>query len=223
MAALETRAFLHAGQDGYRCPLSALQVPAALVDAYLAPIWAGEQDIIPVYRHRTPGQVAQMAEGYEVQEPLTAVVAGEQCTWIERRLVIRSLAQAQTARADLQTRRQGKPRCPELPAVREAAEAILARYRVEGWLRLHYAAHVYERPVRRYGAQPATVRVEREGRVNAEVDQAAVTAAVQRLGGASTRRIATPTTSRCRRRCWPTAAPTSSSGGSDGSRDSRCR
>ena len=69
MAALETRAFLHAGQDGYLCPLSALQVPAALLDAYLAPIWAGEQDVIPVYRPRTPGQVEQIAEGYEVQEP----------------------------------------------------------------------------------------------------------------------------------------------------------
>ena len=52
MAALETRAFLHAGQDGYLCPLSALQVPAALLDAYLAPIWAGQQDVIPVYRPR---------------------------------------------------------------------------------------------------------------------------------------------------------------------------
>jgi transposase len=196
MAALETRAFLHAGQDRYLCPLSALQVPAALLDAYLAPIWAGEQDVSPVYRHRAPGQVEQIAEGYEVQEPVTAVVAGEQYTWTERRLVIRSLAQArageaalrtrlaqaQTALADLQTRRQGKPRCTELPAVREAAEAILARYRVEGLRRLHDEEHVCERSVRRYGARPATVRVEREVRVSAEVDQDAVTAAVQRLG-----------------------------------------
>jgi transposase len=196
MAALETRACRHAGQDGSRCPLSALQVPAALLDASLAPIWAGEQDVIPVYRHRTPGQGAQLAEGYEVQEPLTAVVAGEQCPWTERRLVLRSLAQArageaalctrraqaQTALADLQTRRQGQPRCTALPAVREAAEAMLARYGVEGLRRLHYEAHVCERPVRRYGARPATVRVEREVRVSAAVDQAAVTAAVPQRG-----------------------------------------
>ena len=90
MAALETRAFLHAGQDFYLCPLSALQVPAALLDAYLAPIWTGKQEVTPIYRHQTPGDREQMAEGYEVQEPLTAVVAGERCTWTERRLVIRS-------------------------------------------------------------------------------------------------------------------------------------
>lgn len=196
MAALETRAFLHAGQDFYLCPLSAIQVPADLLDAYLAPMWTGEQAVTPIYRHRTPGHQEQIAEGYEVQEPLTAVVAGEPCTWTERRLVIRSLAQArageaalrtrlaqaQTALADLQRRRQGQPRCTEVHAVREAAEAILARYRVQGLLRLHYTEHVGERPVQRYGARPATVRVEREVRVTAVVDQAAVTAAIQRLG-----------------------------------------
>jgi len=195
-AALETRAFLHAGQDFSLCPLSALQVPADLLAAYLAPIWTGEQAVPPIYRHRTPDDRAQIAEGYEVQEPVTAVVAGERCTWTERRLVLRSLAQArageaarrtrlaqaQTALADLQTRRRGKPRCTEVCAVREAADAILARYRVQGLLRLPYEEHVGERPVRRYGARPATVRVEREVRVTAVVDQDAVTAAVQRLG-----------------------------------------
>ena len=196
MAALETRAFLQAGQDFYLGPLSALQVPAERLEAYLAPIWTGEQAITPIYRHRTGGDREQIAEGDEVHEPVTAVVAGARCTWTERRLVLRSLAQAragegalrtrlaqaQTALADLQTRRQGKPRCTELPAVREAAEAILARYRVQGLLRLHYAEHVCERPGRRYGARPATVQVTREVRVTAVVDHDAVTAAVQRLG-----------------------------------------
>jgi transposase len=196
MAALETRAFLHAGQDFSLCPLSALQVPAERLDASLAPVWTGPQDVTPIYRQRTPGQSELIAEGYERCEPVTALVAGEPCPWTERRLVIRSLAQAQagepalrarlaqaqTALADLQTRRQGKPRCAEVPAVREAAEAILARYRVQGLVRLHYEEHVCERPVRRYGTRPATVRVEREVRVRPEVDQAAVTAAVQRLG-----------------------------------------
>src|SRR5262249_12579639 len=94
IAALETRAFLHAGQDFYLCPLSALQVPADLLEAYLAPIWTGEQDVTPVSRPQTAGDQEQIAEGSEVQEPVTAVVAGERCTWTERRLVLRSLAQA---------------------------------------------------------------------------------------------------------------------------------
>ena len=61
--------------------------------------------------------------------------------------------------------------------MREAAEAILARYRVQGLLRLHYKEHVDERPVRRYGAraQPPCGS-SREVQVTAEIDQDAVTA-----------------------------------------------
>ena len=127
-AALEIRAFLHAGQDGYLCLLSALQALAALLDAS-APVWVREQDVILVYRHRTPGQAEQIAEAMRCRSP-DGCRGGEQCTWTERRLVIRllaqarageaalrtRLAQAQTALADLQTRRQGQPRCTELPA-----------------------------------------------------------------------------------------------------------
>src|SRR5215471_18485919 len=43
MGALETRAFLQAGGDYYRCPLSELQVPPTVLAAYLAPVWRGEQ------------------------------------------------------------------------------------------------------------------------------------------------------------------------------------
>ena len=50
-------------------------------------------------------------------------------------------------------------------------------------LRLHYKEHVDERPGPALpGARPATVRVEREVQVTAEIDQDAVTTAVQRLG-----------------------------------------
>jgi transposase len=196
MAALETRAFLQGGGDFYLCPLSALQVPPDMVEAYLAAVRAGEQALTPIYRQRVPGQPIQVAEGYERLDPLTAVVAGQTITWTERRLVVRShaqaqagetalrtrLAQAQTALASLNTRRQGKPRCTELTALRETAEALLARCRVQGLLRLHYEDLGHERPVRRYGQRPATVRVERDIRVTAVVDQEAVATAVQQLG-----------------------------------------
>lgn len=196
LAAMETRALLQGGRDFYLCPLSALQVPPDLMEAYLAPVRAGEQALTPIYHPRGPGQPTKVAEGYERLEPLTAVVAGQTITWTERRLVVRSLAQAhagetalrtrlaqaQTALASLNMRRQGKPRCTELTALQETAEALLARYRVQGLLRLHYEELVHERPVRRYGQRPATVRVARDVRVTAVVDQAAVAAAVQQLG-----------------------------------------
>src|SRR4030095_6693593 len=73
-------------------------------------------------------------------------------------------AQAPTPLAGLQKGRQGKRGCTEWPALREAAEAILARYRVQGLLRLHYEERVGERSVRRYGSRPATPPVEAGGR-----------------------------------------------------------
>jgi len=154
MAALETRAFGHAGDDFYLC------------------------------------------EGYERLETLTTVIEGETITWTERRLVIRSLkraratekalrtrlAKAQVALAALNERRRGKKRFTEVEDLRQAAEAMVAQYRVEGVLRLSYQEIVRQRPVRRYRDRPATVRVEREVRVMTAVDEVAMKNAVRRLG-----------------------------------------
>jgi transposase len=196
LGALETRAFLQAGGDYYLCPLSALQVPPEVLEAYVAPIWTGQQPVTRIYRTAANGKRQLIAEGYERLEPLTAVVGGVPLSWTERRLVIRSrqlaqagerglrarLTKAQAAVAALTERRQGKPRLTQLPALQEAVEAILRRYRVEGLLDVRYEERVHERPVRRYGDRPARVRIEREVQVSPRVDREAVAAAVRRLG-----------------------------------------
>jgi len=196
LGALETRAFVQAGGDYYLCPLSELQVPPTVLAAYLAPVWTGEQAIMPLSRVQANGRRELIADGFERLEPLTAVVGGKGLRWTERRLVIRShqlaqagerglrarLAKAQVAIAALNDRRQGKRRVTELPALQEAVAAIVARYHVPGLLQVRYEAHVRPRPVRRYGSRPATVRQERDMRVTASVDQGAVEAAARQLG-----------------------------------------
>lgn len=92
------------------------------------------------------------------------------------------MTKAQAAVAALTVRRQGKQRLTQLPALQEAVEAILRRYRVEGLLDVRYEEHVQERPVRRYGDRPARVQIEREAQVSLRVDREAVAAAVRRLG-----------------------------------------
>src|SRR5207249_2096881 len=54
MAALETRATIHQGGDYYLCPLPARQLPAAALDACLAPVWAGEQPLTVLVAGREP-------------------------------------------------------------------------------------------------------------------------------------------------------------------------
>ena len=49
MAALNTRAYVAAHQDYYLCPLPAVQMPKATLQALLEPVWTGEQPLAPVY------------------------------------------------------------------------------------------------------------------------------------------------------------------------------
>jgi transposase len=92
------------------------------------------------------------------------------------------LPKAQAAVAALTARRQGKPRLTQRPALQEAVEAILRRYRVEGLLDVRDEERVQERPVRRYGNRPARVQIERDAQGRTRVDREAVAAAVRRLG-----------------------------------------
>jgi transposase len=196
MGSLETRAFLQAGGDTYLCPLAEVQLPPAVLERYLQPVWTGEQPLTRMTRVTTSGKRAYIADGYERVELLTAAGAEEALTWTERRLVVRSrqlaragatalrarLAKARAAVAALNDRRRGKPRFTELPALQAAVETIVTRYRVHGLLAVQYTERVWKRPLRRYGSRPATVRVARDLRVKAVVDRPAVATAIERLG-----------------------------------------
>ncbi len=196
MASLETRAFVQIGDDFYLCPLPETQLPLETLEAYLVPVWTKKQVLTSIYREKITGEQELIAEGFERTETLTTRVDGEKITWAERRLVIRSLKYAQAAErvlkkrltkaqralASLNERGRGKKRFREVASLRQTAEAILKQHRVEGLLQLNYEESVHERIVRGYKERPATVRVERDVRVTAVVDETALEAAVRRLG-----------------------------------------
>jgi transposase len=196
MAALETRAFLQAGGDFYLCPLSEHQLPVEELEAYLTPVWAEDQGVTPITRVRADGTEESIAQGYERTETLRAVVEGHPCSWEERRLVVRSVKQAQAAEAALRgrlanaqatlaalnERGRGKRRFPAVEPLRQATEAVLHQYRVQGLLRVHYEEKVYERCVRGYGGRPARRQEERDVHVTVVVDEEALGTAVRRLG-----------------------------------------
>ncbi len=196
MAALETRAFLQAHQDSYLCPLSSKQVPEAVLDEYLQPVWAGTQPVTAVMREREAGQPELMAEGYERTVTLSAEVRGKTIIWTERRLIVRSIQLAKTATEALHARltkaqaelshltehKQGKKRYDDGASLQQAAQAVLKRHRVEGLLSVTIEEQVQERAVRAYGERPAAVRVERAVRLHTQVDAHAVEEASRRLG-----------------------------------------
>lgn len=196
MGALLTRATIAERGDRYLCPLAATQVPPERLDAYLA---TARTNGPPqrVERVQSDGTREHLADAYECRETLSALVDGwRTVTWTERRLLRRSVAQAQVQEAALRARvaraqqaitaltvrRRGKPRLPTVEVVQQAVAAVLARYDVVGLVHATVTEHVQERPVRAYAGRPAQVRHVRTLRAQAVVDADALERAVQRLG-----------------------------------------
>jgi len=194
MAALDTRAAIHADRHFYLCPLSAVQVPPAALARALAA--AAETGGPPerIERTRPDGTREPIADGYERSATLSAVLDGwPTVTWTERRLLLRSrvhaaaaetalrdrLERARVTSVDLTTPRRGKARLADPAAVRQAATALLARERVEGLLHVEVAEQGRERRVRGYRGPPARTVTQRTLTATATVDAAALDAAIR--------------------------------------------
>jgi transposase len=195
MGALATRAFVQQGGDYYLCPLAPQHLPGEELDRYLEPVWEGTQLLTPVYAQEgEPGEL--LAEGYERFVELTATVAGKQVTWRERRLVLRSPAQAKSEEAALRDRvaqtllalsklnerGMGKRRARDGEAFRARVGTARKRYHVEALIAVAVTEQVTERRVKSYQGRPARLVEERDWQVVATVEEEALAAALRRLG-----------------------------------------
>lgn len=196
MASRETRALIAAPGDFYLCPLPQVQLAEGEFEAALEAVWRGEHPLTPVLREQPDGKMKLIAEGYEYPIAMSYEVDGKVKTWSERRLVVRSVRHAQAAEAALRARvakamaeieglnhrGRGKKRFEEVSALRQAVVAIVQRYGVENLVWFRLTKHVTPRPVRAYRGRPARVEEDRHATVEVRVDEAALEAAVRRLG-----------------------------------------
>jgi transposase len=196
MAALATRAFIQKSQDYYLCPLSEKQMPVETLETYLQPVWSGKQAPTPIHRENAAGELEKIAEGYEQNLPLNAVVDGKIIAWTERHLIVRSFQHARSSEEALRTRlakaqaellalnehKQGKKQIDDAAGMQAAAENVLKHYRVAGMLKLNIAEQSAERPIRAYGERPARTEIERTVTLQAEIDEQAVQDAVRWFG-----------------------------------------
>jgi transposase len=196
MASRDTRARLAATGDFSLCPLPQVQLDQGEFDAVLEAVCHGEHVLSSVVREGPKGQPEVIAEGYESPVAMSQKVEGQGESWTERRLVVRSVRQAQAAEAALRARvakamgqiealnqrGRGKKRFETVSALRQAVVAIMQRYSVEDllWFRLNQ----YDTPrlVRAYRGQPARVDHDRHATVEVRVDAAALEATIHRLG-----------------------------------------
>ena len=196
MGALGTRAFAQAGGDYYLCPLSLTQLPAEQLASYLAPVWVGDQSLMPICRPGNDGTLKEIAQGFELSQTMSAEVDGQIITWNERRLVIRShsmveratenlhkrLARAQEQLVALTVRKRGKRRIRELPELRQATEAVLVRHKVTDLIQVDLEESVQMHEMKPYNGRPAQTRREVELRMQVTVRQEAVEATERALG-----------------------------------------
>jgi hypothetical protein len=156
----------------------------------LEAVWRGEQRLSPVMREGPKGALEVLAEAMSQQ-------VGEQGQpWTERRWVVRSVRQAPAAEATLRARvakaiaqiealnqrGRGKKRFETVSALRQAVVAIVQDYGVESLVWFRLTPHGTPRPVRAYRGHPARGAHDRHATVEVRVDEAALEAAVRRLG-----------------------------------------
>lgn len=177
MSALETRAVMAHGNDYYLTPLAMVGETPELLAAWLEPVWAGEQDLTPIFLPedlpedgQAPDPELAIAEGFVISRSQGATVDGEQIEWGERCLVVRSTAHAEAQIAAFRSRvdkaeaalrgltptpGRGKRQIRDEETLVTKIQAIVDKYRVDGLFDIDYERQVSRRDIRAYGDQPA--------------------------------------------------------------------
>jgi transposase len=196
MAARETRACIAAPGDFSLCPLPQVHLAEGELEAAREAVWSGARTRIPVWRERPDGKPVLIAEGSESLVPMRQEVGGGVQSWTERRLMGRSVRQAQAAEAALRARvaqamapieartqrGRGKKRVEDVSAFRQAVVAMVQRDGVEHLVWCRLPPHPTPRLVRAYRGRPARIAADRHATVEVCVEEVAVAAAVRRLG-----------------------------------------
>jgi len=187
MASHDTRARIAAAGDVSLCPLPQVPRNEGECDAALEAVRQGAQVLSSVVREGPQGQPEVIAEGEEYPVAMRRKGAGQEESWTERRLVVRSVRQAPAAEAALRTRvaqamaqiealnqrGRGKKRFETVAAFRQAVVAMVQRHSVEDLIGFRLTQHHIPRPVRAYRGQPARVDHDRQATVEVCVDEAA--------------------------------------------------
>ena len=196
MMSLATRTHLQAGSDEYLGPFSLVQVSEATLTGYLKGVWTGKQSLQNVKHRGADGKMEKVAEGFELSETITAWVEEQEVRWLERRLVIHSLAHAKAAEAALHgrlqkaqsalealtVRKQGKKLFSDTESLRQSAEKLLEKYDVQGLLKVCISEHAQQRPVRKYADHPAEMRRAVQLTLTIQRQESTIQKTIRRLG-----------------------------------------
>jgi transposase len=175
MGAVDTRAFIQAGEDYYLMPLAQIGDIPKLMKELLKPVWDKEQSLELIYpltdetKPMLPPKA--IALGYETTRGQKTTLANQQkMEWEERLLVIYSPSLARKRRRGLSQRLdnaeqailaltppkgRGRRQKKDLTALESSVGSILKQYRVEGLVAVSYIREEERRRIRKYKDRPA--------------------------------------------------------------------
>jgi len=204
MSALMTRATIVSRDDQYLTPLAYLKdepdlLPNLLVD------WSERESEMPLIfleadlttDGQTPDESLAVACGFEIERQQSVMIDGEEITWTERLLVVRSFNYMDSMISSLHRRldkaeaelraltpahSRGKRQIQDEASLLSSIKRIEKQYRVQGLFAYEYQQEVTERQIRKHKDKPA--RTERKVRFQLTVarQQTAITAAEFQMG-----------------------------------------
>lgn len=189
MSALATRAHLQATYNYYLMPLAQVGTLPADMEAWVTAAVTGQVRLTTILD--TDGQTV-LGEGYERPRSQQGLGPTGPIRWTERVLVVHSEVFAAAAQRGLRQRLnkaqaalealtpppgRGRRQFTEAAPLREAVQAILIQYNVEGLLTVDLKRKTHQHSIRAYGDRPA--RVEKHHRYVVYVQRD--TPAIERL------------------------------------------
>lgn len=196
MAALQTRAYLEQSKDYYLCPLPSVQLPQSRMKELLRVVEDGSKELEAIYSNNDKGKDQKIAEGYEYEEQMKAVLSGNEIVWQERRLVVRSLKMAEKQQNSLRARiakaieeieafnerKQGKKIYRIKEELEKEVEKVLKKNGVCGLLKLSYLEEVSEETIRGYGKKARRIKEQKIVGVKVEKNNRALQEEIFQMG-----------------------------------------
>lgn len=171
MGAVDTRAFIQAGEDYYLTPLAQTGDIPELMKELLKPVWNKKQSLELIHPTTDETKPKAIALGYEITRGQWAMLANQQkMAWEERLLMIYSPSLARKRRRGLSQRLdnaeqailaltppmgRGKRQKKDLSALESSVCSILKQYNVECLMAASYIREEKRRGIRKYKDHPA--------------------------------------------------------------------
>ncbi len=194
LSALATRAYLQATHNYYLMPLAQVGTLPTEMEAWITAAVTGQVRLTTIVD--TDGQTV-LGEGYERSRSQQGDGPTGPIRWTERVLVVHSEAFAAAAQRGLRQRLnkahaalealtpppgRGRRQFTETAPLREAVQALVTQYKVDGLLTIDLKRKTRQRSIRAYGDRPARVEKYHRYTVHVQRDTPAIEHLERTLG-----------------------------------------